>query len=101
MWHPAREAGTGRQPGTSLYFIAFLSAVCLLWPSSAHAYLDPATGSYVVQILLAMLVSIGVAVKHYWRQLSSFGRRLFAGESQKEPSGEVDSRYEAEEAKRS
>jgi hypothetical protein len=63
--------------------------------------LDPATGSYVVQILIAMLVSIGVAVKHYWRQIKSFRRRLFSGEAPKEPSGEVDPPYKAEEAKRS
>ena len=93
MWHPALEARTGRQPRKSLYFIAFLSAMFLLWPRSAHAYLDPATGSYVVQILIAMLVSIGVAVKYYWRQLASFSRRLFSHEAPKEPSGEVDPPY--------
>lgn len=92
MWHPARKALTGRQPGNSLCFVGFLTAMCLLWPSSAHAYLDPATGSYVVQILIAMLVSIGVVVKRYWHQLASFCRRLFSGQAQKKPSGEVDSR---------
>jgi hypothetical protein len=99
MWHPARESLTGRQPGNSLYFIAFLSAMFLLWPSSAHAYLDPATGSYVVQILLAMVVSIGVVVKRYYRQLASFSRRLFSGQAQNKPSEEVDSSYTAEKAK--
>jgi hypothetical protein len=92
MGHPAQEAPTGRQPGNSIYFIAFLSAMCLLWPSSAHAYLDPATGSYVVQILIAMFVSIGVVLKRYWHQLASFLRRLFSGQAQKKPSGEVKSR---------
>jgi hypothetical protein len=92
MWHAVQEALTGGRPGNSLYFIAFLSAMCLLWPSSAHAYLDPATGSYVVQILIAMLVSIGVVVKQYWRQLTAFCRRLSSGQAQKKPSEEVDSR---------
>ena len=95
MWHSAREGLTGRRLGNSPYFIAFLSALCFLWPNSAHAYLDPATGTYVVQILIAMLVSIGVVLKHYWSQLASFCGRLFSGQAQKEPaqktpSGEVD-----------
>jgi hypothetical protein len=91
MWHPPQEAReakevlTGMRPGNSLGFIAFLSALCLLWPSSAHAYLDPGTGSWVVQILIAMLVSIGIVLKRFWSQLTSFYSRLFSGQAQKNP----------------
>ncbi len=94
MWHPPQEtkALTGRLPGNSLYFVAFLSVMCLLWPNSAHAYLDPATGSYVVQILLAMLVSVGVVLKHYWSRLISFFGRLFAGQAQQDSGENVDPR---------
>ena len=84
MWRPVKEVLTGRQLGNSLCFIAFLSAMCLLWPSSAHAYLDPATGSYVVQMVIAMLVSIGFVLKRFWSQLVSFCHRLFSGPARKD-----------------
>ena len=87
MWHPARrpqQAHTTRRPGTSHHFIAFLFAMCLLWPSAAHAYLDPATGSYVVQMIIAMLVSISFVLKRFWSQLVSFCQRLFSGPARKD-----------------
>ena len=84
-WHAFQKALAGRQPGNSLRFIAFLSAMFLLWPTSAHAYLDPGTGSYIIQITIAMLVSIGFILKHRWSQLTSFLGRHFAGQAQKDP----------------
>jgi len=84
-WHAVQEALAGRRPGNSLRFIAFLSAMFLLWPTSAHAYLDPGTGSYIVQILIAILVSIGIVLKHRWSQLTSFLSRHFSGQAQKDP----------------
>ena len=85
MWHAVQEALAGRWPGNSLRFIAVLSAMFLLWPTSAHAYLDPGTGSYIVQILIAMLVSVGIVLKYRWSQLTAFFGRLFAGQTQKDP----------------
>ncbi len=35
-------------------------------------YLDPGTGSFIIQILLAGLLGIGVAVKVYWKKIVSF-----------------------------
>lgn len=84
-WLAVQEALAGRRPGNSLRFIGFLSAMLLLWPTSAHAYLDPGTGSYIVQILIAMLVSVGIVLKHRWSQLTVFFGRLFSGHSQKDP----------------
>lgn len=36
--------------------------------SSAHAYLDPGTGSIIVQALLGLLAAIAVALKLYWHK---------------------------------
>lgn len=43
-------------------------------PSTAHAYIDPGTGSLVFQSLLAMLFGIGVA----YRKLRAWAMRLWA-----------------------
>ena len=37
-------------------------------------YLDPGTGSFIIQILLASLFGIGVAVKIYWKKIINFLR---------------------------
>jgi hypothetical protein len=39
---------------------------------SAHAYVDPGTGSYVLQTLLAVLFAGAYAIKIYWRRILGF-----------------------------
>ena len=36
--------------------------------SSAHAYLDPGTGSIIVQAIIGFLAAIAVALKLYWHK---------------------------------
>ena len=79
-----------RQSGNPLFVNVLLCAMCLLWPISAHAYLDPTTGDYNVQILLAMLVLLGVGVKHYWNRLAALVGRIFSRKADQMP--ELDSR---------
>lgn len=44
--------------------------------SSAHAYLDPGTGSMILQVLLGGVASLALAGKLYWHKLLSlFGLR--------------------------
>lgn len=35
-------------------------------------YLDPGSGSVLVQVILATLLGIGVAVRMFWTKISSF-----------------------------
>jgi hypothetical protein len=44
---------------------------------AAYAYLDPGTGSYIFQILIAAVVGVGFLVKVYWGKIKS----LFTGRS--------------------
>ena len=37
----------------------------------AYAYLDPATGSYILQLVLAGLLGAALAVKIFWGNLKS------------------------------
>jgi hypothetical protein len=56
--------------------------IALLWSTlfltqSAHAYLDPGTGSYFIQVLMAALLGGAFTVKMYWHRL----RTVFSEDS--------------------
>jgi len=48
------------------------SLFILVFPHQAHAYLDPGTGSYVFQMMIAGLVGAAFAIKMYWRRIKAF-----------------------------
>jgi len=55
----------------------------LLVPKEAYAYIDPATGSYITQIILAVVIGglfvikqYLVRIKEFIRNLSSRGKKL-------------------------
>lgn len=54
----------------------------------AHAYIDPGTGSYVIQLIIAGLVGVGFAIKIYWGRIKSFFSRSPSGEQEPGDSGE-------------
>lgn len=54
------------------YFTFFL---ILAMPTHAWAYVDPATLTYVVQIIAGVFIAGGVAVGVYWRKSRSFSLR--------------------------
>ncbi len=53
--------------------------VCALFvvfaPSSAYAYIDPGTGSILIQGMIAAIAAIGVTLKLYWHRFKAFFRR--------------------------
>ena len=58
--------------------LAFLHIV---FPARAHAYVDPGTGSYFLQFLIAGLLGLLYSIKIYWRKIkeaviSPLARRL-------------------------
>lgn len=50
----------------------------LLFSQIAYAYLDPGTGSYILQLFIATLMGIGFAVKIFWRNIKIFCFNLFS-----------------------
>lgn len=49
-------------------------ALLLSFPISAHAYIDPGTGSYIVQVLAAVVLGGLYSMKAYWQQIkAAFG----------------------------
>jgi len=57
--------------------ILLLATLCLLFPFYSYGYIDPGTGSYVFQILVAALVAVSFAVKVYWLKIKGFIAGLF------------------------
>jgi hypothetical protein len=61
---------------------AMVFVILLLLASTgiAHAYVDPGTGSYVIQLLIAGLAGIAFAIKIYWgRIMGLFSRSSSEG----------------------
>jgi len=51
-------------------FIAIATAVSLgTWALPAHAYLDPGTGSMLIQGIIGAVAAAGVALKLYWYKI--------------------------------
>ncbi|MEX0805233.1 MAG: hypothetical protein WD688_18210 [Candidatus Binatia bacterium] len=65
----------GKKTSTALVFSVFL--VLSLFETHAYGYLDPGSGSYLFQIMLASLVGAAFAVKTYWIKIKEFVKKLF------------------------
>ena len=57
--------------------LLLLTLLLLALPSTADAYLDPGTGSYVVQLLIGSLLGGLFALGMFWRRVVAFFKRLF------------------------
>ena len=56
--------------------IVLVICILLLPALPAHAYLDPASGSMILQMILGGLAGAALVIKLYWRRLLGvFGRK--------------------------
>lgn len=55
----------------------------VLFPQRAHAYLDPSTGSYILQIVGAAIFGSIFALKVWWRQITGFMSKFFKRKDKK------------------
>ncbi len=60
-----------------LVFLVALAA----FPNVAYAYLDPGTGSYLVQLVIASVLSALFVVKIYWNKIKHSIRHLLSPSS--------------------
>lgn len=55
-----------------------INGIFLSTPSkNPPLYLDPGSGSYIFQLIIAALVGGAFVVKMYWSKISGFFRKLF------------------------
>ena len=52
------------------FLIYFLFFGTLLTMRSASAYIDPATTSYIIQIVAGVFIALGATVAIFWRKIS-------------------------------
>ena len=64
---------------TQLKVIILLIAFFLqiIFTNPAHAYIDPGTGSMMVQAVLAAVAAVSVSIGIFWRRIRPFLDRLF------------------------
>ena|GEM_PF-392003 len=59
--------------------LATAGLALVLLVNTAHAYLDPGTGSYIVQLLIGGLLGGLFAIGLFWKKSLAFVKRLFSG----------------------
>ena len=52
-----------------ILFFLFFSLVTV---PNAHAYIDPASGSFLFQVTIGALLGAGLAIKMFWRRIWGF-----------------------------
>jgi len=70
-------------------WVFLLLAVCVfIFPADVQAlYIDPGTGSIVLQVLLGAVVGGVVALKLYWARVRAWFVRLFSRSSREDEPG--------------
>lgn len=63
------HAPPSRSGGRLLLFVVLL---LLVTPGRAHAYLDPATGSLILQVIAAGVLTAWFTVKGSWSRVKTF-----------------------------
>jgi hypothetical protein len=58
--------------------LAFLLGGVAL-PQAAPGYIDPGTGSYMLQIAIAFLLGLAFSIKVFLKKIASFLRKLVSG----------------------
>ena len=52
--------------------------ICLVSPRAAYAYLDPGTGSYIIQLVIAFLLGGSLVIRIYWKKIKTYLANLFS-----------------------
>lgn len=55
-----------------LLWCALLGLHWLLFPPPTYAYIDPGTGSFLVQVVIAGLLGVLVSLRIYWARIKTF-----------------------------
>lgn len=56
-------------------FIVLSLALC--FPQPVHAYIDPGTGSFIIQMLMAGALGLFFTLKVFWKKIITYFKNLF------------------------
>lgn len=67
------------KPTIDIYKLFVIMALAsLIYPKEVYAYLDPGTGSYVLQLLIGAILGGVFAIKLFWLKIVKFLNNLFS-----------------------
>jgi len=64
------------------FYFKLLISIIIISPKLAYAYIDPGTGSMLIQALLAVLAAVSVSLGLFWQRIRSFFSRLLNREKE-------------------
>jgi hypothetical protein len=70
------DAARHRHRGRVLRLLCWLALVSILVPGSAHAYVDPSTGSMLLQVLVAGVLGAAFTARQWWGRVATAVRQL-------------------------
>jgi hypothetical protein len=65
------------------FWLGLLVGLWLIHPPEVFAYIDPGTGSFILQMLIAGAMGLLFAAKAYWQKITAFVRQVFSKDSEK------------------
>ncbi|MBC8459031.1 MAG: hypothetical protein H8D67_13640 [Deltaproteobacteria bacterium] len=60
-----------------LLILTLCAVLPLILVKNAYAYIDPGTGSMIIQAVIAAIAVASVSIGIFWRRLRAFFERLF------------------------
>ncbi len=73
---PQTSKPTSPRTTRKAWILVYMAA--LLGAQNAYGYLDPGSGSVVMQAIVAALIGASLAIKMFWQRLKAFVIRLFS-----------------------
>ena len=58
-----------------IFYLNTLSLI--IYSSNAYAYLDPGTGSFILQAILGFLAAVAASFLYYWSKVKNFFLKIF------------------------
>jgi glucan phosphoethanolaminetransferase (alkaline phosphatase superfamily) len=59
--------------------VLILAVILIFWPiRKTHAYIDPGTGSYIIQVMIGGLLGAAFALKVYWKKVKAYFSNLLS-----------------------
>jgi len=58
--------------GKYAIFVTYFVVATLAFPSTSYAYLDPGTGSIILQAIVGSIAAAGAVAGLYWQKVKSF-----------------------------
>lgn len=59
---------------TALKFTYFFTLFTLLFSMTAYAYIDPATTTYLIQIVAGVFIAAGATIGIFWKKIKRYFR---------------------------